>query len=281
MMHTPTPLRLRLGCRITYDLPQPSPMILLLNVHYSRAGDLERPDWLITEPSVPVESYRDGFGNWCARLVAPAGHFTLRTEGVLRDAGLPDPIGYDAAQMPVEALPADALEFLLPSRYCDSDLLLNRAWELFGHTPPGWARVQAICDFVHNHIRFDYATADPTRTAAGALEIGQGVCRDFAHLAVAFCRALNIPARYCTGYISDVNQPQPWPPQDFAAFMDVYLGGQWWVFDPRNNDTRYGRVLVGRGRDAADVPLTHSFGPHRLEAFHVWVEALEPAGAPL
>ena len=268
-------MRLRLGCKLSYELPQPTPMILLLNVHFSRAGDLERPDFLITEPSVPVESYRDGFGNWCARLVAPAGPFSVRTDGVLRDDGTPDPAAPDAAQVPVEQLPADALEYLLPSRYCDSDLLLDTAWSLFGQTPPGWARVQAICDFVHNHIGFDYGKADHTRTAAGAFETRQGVCRDFAHLAIAFCRALNIPARYCTGYISDVHQPEPWPPQDFAAFMEVYLGGRWWIFDPRNNDIRYGRVLIGRGRDAADVPLTHSFGPHSLSGFEVWIDQIE------
>lgn len=263
-------LRMRLGCRITHELTQPTPLIALLNVHYSRFGDLERADFLLTEPSVPLESYRDGFGNWCTRMVAPVGTFTLTADGIFRDAGQPDRYAPEAQQHAVENLPFDALVYLLGSRYCDTDLLTERAWALFGQTEPGWSRVQAICDYVHDSVTFDYMKADATRTASQTLVDGHGVCRDFTHLAVALCRCMNIPTRYCTGYLSEIGEPLPHPPDDFAAWMEVYLSGQWWVFDPRNNSRRTGRILVARGRDAADVPLMQLFGPGKLSDFEVW-----------
>ncbi|GAB4516898.1 MAG: transglutaminase family protein [Roseibium sp.] len=250
-------------------------MILVLNVHFSRASDLERPDLLVTDPAVPIEAYRDGFGNWCNRLVAPAGRMTVSTDGIIRDAGLPDPFAETAAQHPVERLPGDVLTYLLPSRYCETDVLSDFAWDRFSHGPQGWPRVQAVCDFVHQHVRFGYEHSRPTRTAVETLSEGIGVCRDYTHLAIALCRCLNIPARYCTGYVSDIGQPPPYPPMDFAAWMEVYLGGGWWVFDPRNNDVRIGRVLIARGRDAADVPLTHSFGRHELTDFKVWIDRID------
>lgn len=266
----PPGIRMRIGCRLKYRLTQPTPLIAMLNVHYSRFGDLERADYLVTSPSVPLESYRDGFGNWCTRMVAPAGEFTLSTDGIFRDCGLPDPVAPDVPQQAVQDLPFDMLVYLLGSRYCDTDLLSQEAWRLFEHTPPGWARVQAICDFVHSTVSFDYMQASATRTASETLAGRQGVCRDFAHLAIALCRCMNIPARYCTGYLSDIGQPEPHPPGDFAAWMEVYLGGRWWVFDPRNNTRRMGRILIARGRDAADVPLTQTFGPSILTQFDVW-----------
>ena len=267
-------MRIRLGYEFTYDFPQPTPMIALLNVHYSRVGSLENPDHLATDPPVPIESYRDSFGNWCSRLVAPTGRFTMTTNTVIRDSGAPDPVHYDAIQHPVEDLPAETLLFLLGSRYCETDRLADEAWRLFQQTPLGWGRVQAVCDFVHNHIRFDYQQARNTRTAAEAYFERTGVCRDFTHLAVTFCRCLNIPARYCTGYISDIGTPQPWGVGDFAAWMEVYLGGRWHTFDPRNNTRRIGRVLIAHGRDAADVPLTHTFGPNNLAGFRVWTDEI-------
>ena len=270
-------MRIKLGCELTYALPNATPMIVMLNVHYSRVGFFERPDRLVTSPAVPIESYRDSFGNWCNRLVAPAGQFTLGTDGVIVDDGLPDPVGHDAEQHPVELLPPDVLLYLLGSRYCETDRLMQEAWQLFGHTPPGWARVQAICDFVHEHITFGYAHSRATRTAHEAYAERVGVCRDYTHLAVTFCRCLNIPTRYCTGYVSDIGQPPPYAPMDFAAWMEVYLGGRWWTFDPRNNDTRIGRVLIAHGRDAADVPLTHTFGPNTLTDFRVWIDELAAA----
>jgi transglutaminase-like putative cysteine protease len=268
-------MRIRLGCRLTYVLPQATPMIALLNVHYSRVGDLEHPDHLVSTPPVPITSYRDGFGNWCSRLVAPAGAFSLGTEGIIRDAGLPDPAEPGARQRAVEDLPSETLIYLLGSRYCETDSLSEEAWRRFSGTPPGWARVQAICDFVHGHVTFGYEHARPTRTAAETFAEARGVCRDYTHLAIAFCRAMNIPTRYCTGYVSDIGLPPPYEPMDFAAWMEVFLDGRWWTFDPRNNSPRFGRVLIARGRDAADVPLTHTFGPNTLSGFEVWIDAVE------
>jgi len=228
-------------------------------------------------PHCPVggsrrEGYRDNFGNWCNRLVAPAGRFSLRTDTVVRDSGLPDPADLGAEQHPVQTLPADTLLFLLGSRYCETDRLADEAWRLFGTTPPGWARVQAICDFVHAHITFAYEHSRATRTAAEAYAEQRGGCRDYAHLALAFCRCLNIPARYCTGYVSDIGLPPPFAPMDFAAWIEVYLGGKWHTFDPRTNDPRIGRILIARGRDAADVLLTLTFGPNTLVGFTVVTE---------
>ncbi|MBR9763996.1 MAG: transglutaminase family protein [Rhodobacteraceae bacterium] len=269
---------MNIGCRITHTLTQPTPLVALLNVHYSRFGDLERADYLVTQPSVPLESYRDGFGNWCARMVAPPGEFTLTTDGIFRDAGQLDPHCPDAQQHAVEDLPFDTLVYLLGSRYCDTDLLSERAWELFEKTDPGWSRVQAICDYVHDTITFDYMKADATRTASQTLAGGFGVCRDFTHLGITLCRCMNIPARYCTGYLSEIGEPLPHAEDDFAAWMEVYLGGQWWVFDPRNNRRRTGRILVARGRDAADVPLTQIFGPGTLSGFEVWTQEVHGEG---
>jgi transglutaminase-like putative cysteine protease len=249
-------------------------MIVILNVHYSRFGNLESPDHLVTTPAVPITSYRDSFGNWCNRLVAPPGRFTLRTDGIVQDDGTVDPADENAVQHFVEDLPAETLQFLLGSRYCDTDVLSDEAWRLFGPTPLGWPRVQAVCDFVHRHVTFGYEHARATRTAGEAYAEGRGVCRDYTHLAIAFCRCLNIPARYCTGYISDIGVPPPHGPMDFAAWMEVYLGGRWWTFDPRNNSPRTGRILIAQGRDAADVPLTHTFGPTELVGFRVWTDEL-------
>ncbi len=260
-------MRIQIGSSLTYDLPQATPMIALLNVHYSRFGDLESSDQLATTPRVRVTNYRDGFGNWCNRLVAPAGRFTLATSAVIRDSGLPDPVDLSAWQHPVEELPAETLAYLLGSRYCETDRLTLEAWRLFGNGPTGWALVQTICDFVHRHIEFNYNYADATRSAAEAYRDGRGVCRDFAHLAIAFCRCMNIPARYCTGYISDIGETPPFGPGDHAAWIEVYLGGQWRIFDPRNNKRRIGRILIAQGRDASDVPLIHSFGPNILQEF--------------
>jgi transglutaminase-like putative cysteine protease len=275
-MDTPDIMRIRVGCELTFDFPQPAPLIAMLNVHHSRASDLEKPDFLITSPAVPVRGYRDTFGNWCNRLVAPAGIFTLGTDTVVRDPGIPAPGDPEARQYEVQDLPADTLLFLLGSRYCETDRLSDEAWRLFGQTPLGWARVQAVCDFVHNHITFGYPHADATRTAADAYAQRRGVCRDYAHLALAFCRCLNIPARYCTGYISDIGLPPPYAPMDFAAWIEVYLGGRWHAFDPRNNAPRVGRILIASGRDAADVPLTHIFGPGTLASFKVWTDEAPP-----
>jgi transglutaminase-like putative cysteine protease len=265
-------MKLRVGYELQYHFPQPTPVIMMLSIHYTRVSDLERPDHIVIGPSVPISGYRDGFGNWCSRIFAPAGAMRISTDTVVSDTGLPDRTVSDAAQIPVEQLPQEALVFLLASRFCDSDRLLDLAWTLFGQTDPGWARVQAVCDFVHERIAFGYEHARVTRSASEAYEERRGVCRDYAHLAVAFCRALNIPARYCTGYLGDVGTPPPYPPGDFAAWFEAYLGGQWHTFDPRNNAPRIGRVLLARGRDAADVAITTTFGPNTLNSFRVWTD---------
>ena len=271
-------MKFRVGYEIRYAFPQPTPLILLLNVHFSRVSDLVTPDHMIVRPSVPISGYRDGFGNWCSRILAPPGEILISTDCVIRDSGQPDQPVPRAHQVPVEELPEETLVFLLASRFCDSDRLLDLAWSLFGAAEPGLGRVQAICDFTHEHISFGYEHARATRTASEAYEEQRGVCRDYAHLAVAFCRALNIPARYCTGYLSDVGTPQPYPPGDFAAWFEAFLGGHWWTFDPRNNVPRIGRILMARGRDAADVAITTTFGVNTLRSFRVWADEI-PEGS--
>jgi transglutaminase-like putative cysteine protease len=265
-------MQIRLGYELIYDCPQPTPMLLMLNVHYTRVSDLVEPDHLVTTPAVPIRGYRDGFGNWCSRIVAPAGQTRLTTNAIIKDTGEPDVIAVDAPQHTLPDLPDDALVFLLGSRYCETDRLADVAWSLFGKTPLGWPRVQAICDFVHQHIAFGYEHARASRTAWEAYCDRTGVCRDFAHLAVTFCRCMNIPARYCTGYLGDIGVPISDAPMDFSAWFEVYLGGQWYIFDARNNIPRIGRVLIARGRDAADVAITTTFGPNTLSSFKVWTE---------
>lgn len=267
-------IRIRVGFEMEYECVGPTPMILALNVHYSRAADLLRPDYLITDPSVQLTAYRDLFGNWCSRLVAPAGRFVVRADALVADTGIPDEVAPHAVQAPVEYLPESTLVYLLGSRYCETDCLSDTAWELFGAIAPGWERVQAICDFVNRRIRFDYQHARSTRTALEAYHERRGVCRDYAHLAIAFCRAMNIPARYCTGYLGDMGTEPPYGPMDFAAWMEVWLADRWYTFDPRNNTPRIGRVLIARGRDACDVALACTFGPNSLRRFEVWTDQL-------
>jgi transglutaminase-like putative cysteine protease len=247
-------------------------LILTLNIHYSRASDLVRPDNLITTPSVPVTSYRDGFGNWCSRLVAPQGTLTLTADATVRDSGLLEQALPNSWQHNVEHLPEETLVFLLGSRYCETDRLSDFAWKRFSNTPLGWPRVQAICDFVHNHITFGYEHASSTKTAFEVFNDRRGVCRDFAHLAIALCRCMNIPARYCTGYLGDIGLPPPYAPMDFAGWFDAYLGNSWHTFDARNNTPRIGRILLARGRDAADVAISTAFGENTLTSFKVWTD---------
>jgi transglutaminase-like putative cysteine protease len=267
-------MRIRAGFEITYDCPAPTPMLLALSVHPSRRDDLETPDWLRPDPDVEVRQYIDGYGNICSRILAPAGRIVLSADFIVRDSGQVDVYAPDAAQAPANALSDDVLVFLLGSRYCETDRLSQLAWSLFGGVAPGWARVQAICDFVHDHIVFNYMDARPTRSAYEAYEERRGVCRDYAHLAIAFCRCMNIPARYCTGYLGDIGVPLV-EPMDFSAWFEAWLGGQWYVFDARNNPPRIGRILIARGRDATDVPITNAFGPMFLEGFKVVSEVAE------
>jgi transglutaminase-like putative cysteine protease len=274
-LRTEYTMRIRIGYDLTYECAQPTPMILALNVHFSRVSDLVSPDHMVTTPPVAMTAYRDGFGNWCSRIIAPPGHIRLSTDTLINDTGLPDTLNPDAPQHAVEDLPGETLVFLLGSRYCETDRLSETAWALFGQTPLGWPRVKAICDFVHGHLTFGYAHARATRTALEAFNEGVGVCRDYTHLAIAFCRCMNIPARYCTGYLGDIGVPASPDPMDFSAWFEAYLGGQWHTFDPRNNTPRIGRVLIARGRDAADVPISNAFGPNLLTRFNVWTDEVQ------
>ncbi|WP_367025484.1 transglutaminase family protein [Methylococcus sp. ANG] len=265
-------MQLRVGYELVYDCPQPTPMILTVHIHFTRAFDIVVPDRIITFPSIPITGYRDLFGNWCSRIVAPKGQLRISADALLNDSGRSDIVAPWAEQHLVQDLPDDTLVFLLGSRYCETDRLSQTAWDLFGTSSTGWGRVQAICDFVHQHVVFGYEHARPTRTAWETFNERIGVCRDFAHLATALCRCMNIPARYCTGYLTDIGTPQPYSSPDFAAWFEAYLDGGWYTFDPRNNVPRIGRVLIARGRDAADVAISNTFGPNTLKGFRVWAE---------
>ena len=269
-------MRIHTGFEITYDCPEPVPMLLMVSVHPSRRGDLETPDWVQTDPMVHVTQYLDGFGNICSRVLAPAGRFRVSSDFIVTDEGRVDDYAPDAEQIPVEQLPNEVIVYLLGSRYCETDRLSNLAWSLFGATRPGWTRVQAIVDYVHDRIRFGYEHARPTKSAYEAHEEGLGVCRDYAHLAVALCRCMNIPARYCTGYLGDSGVPVVGV-MDFSAWVEVFLGGRWYVFDARNNKPRIGRVLIARGRDATDVPIANTFGQAFLADFKVISDELPVA----
>ena len=265
-------MRINAGCQITYDCPQPTPMLLMVSPHASRMPDLIGPHSITFAPPVEPRGYIDGFGNACTRIMAPAGRITITTQFMIADSGLPETIHPEAWQRRVEELPNDILVYLLGSHYCDTDRLANIAWELFGQTATGHARVQAICDFVHSHISFGYEHARATRTASEAFVERQGVCRDYAHLAVTLCRCVNIPARYCTGYLGDMGTPPPHGPMDFAAWFEVFLDDSWHCFDARNNIPRIGRILMARGRDATDVAIATTFGPCTLSGFAVFCD---------
>ncbi|MHA6298931.1 transglutaminase-like domain-containing protein [Devosia sp. CAU 1758] len=261
-------MKIRAGYSITYDFPKDTPTLLVLKVHPSRTGDLLTPEALAFDPPVPAQDYVDSFGNTCTRLLAPKGTLTITNQFDIADSGDKDIVPLDAVQHTIDQLPHETLTYLLASRYCETDVLSETAWRLFEHTPSGWPRVQAILEFVHNHIRFDYALANPMRSAFGAYLEKTGVCRDYAHLAIAFCRCMNIPARYCTGYLGDIGVPYR-PPMDFSAWFEVYLGGAWHTADARNLVPRIGRILMARGRDATDVAISTQFGSAGLVNFTV------------
>jgi transglutaminase-like putative cysteine protease len=267
-------MRIRAGYRIVYDTPGPTPMLLMLSVRPERADDLEAPDFMLTDPYVPIRTYVDSFGNMCTRLVAPAGRTTFHTDFVIHDSGAPDPAPIGAWQHPVDALPDEVVQYLLPSRYCELEHLNDLAWKLFGATPLGWPRVQAVLTYAHERIAFGYQYARKTKTAHEVHEERAGVCRDYAHLAITLCRSLNIPARYCTGYLGDIGiEPVPGP-MDFSAWFEVWLGGAWRTVDARHNKPRVGRILMGVGRDAADVAIVTNFGPANLTEFTVFTEEM-------
>lgn len=270
---------IRVGFEAAFDFAEPTAVVLVAYVHPERAATIRRLERLTVTPEVVVSEYHDTYGNLCGRTVVPAGRVTFRTSALVEDDGLPDVQNWTAFQHQVQDLPNDVLPFLLPSRYCEVDSeLRDIAWATFGKLPAGWPLVQAVSNFVNQHIRFDYMQARANRTALEVYRERTGVCRDYMHLAITFCRCLNVPARYCTGYLGDIGvPPQPYP-MDFSAWFEVYLGGRWCAFDARNNTPRIGRILMARGRDAADVALTTTFGVNTLKSFQVWTDEV-PAQA--
>jgi transglutaminase-like putative cysteine protease len=267
---------IRLGYDIQFQIPTSVAMVALLSIHPSRACDLLEPDELKTEPELKVTHYIDSFGNRCSRFVAPRGLLRLSGSTLIQHSDEPDEVNLSAGESPVGDLPDEVLSYLLNSRYCEVDRLSNIAFELFGNAGPGWSRVQAICDWVHSKVSFNYQHARPTKTALDVYTERVGVCRDYQHLAIAFCRALNIPARYATGYLGDIGVPLRLP-MDFSAWFEAYLGGRWYTFDARHNKPRIGRILMARGRDATDVAIATSFGPCMLAGFKVFTEEVTSA----
>jgi transglutaminase-like putative cysteine protease len=269
---------IRLGYDIQFDIPAEVAIVALLNVHPSRVQDLVEPDELHIEPDIPVTSYIDSFGNRCTRFVAPPGPLRLSNSTLISDSGSHDEFDFSAREVPIGDLPDEVLPYLLSSRYCEVDCVADIAFKFFGNVAPGWGRVQSICDWVHNHVTFNYQQARSTKTALDVYSERVGVCRDFQHLAITFCRALNIPARYATGYLGDIRIPARLP-MDFSAWFEVWLDGRWWAFDARNNKPMIGRILMATGRDAADVAITTSFGQAILRSFFVVSE--EESEAPI
>jgi transglutaminase-like putative cysteine protease len=247
---------------------------MMLYTHPSRAATLVGREHVRCEPHIPITTFIDGFGNRCGRIHAPQGTLRLLNHGVCRDSGQPDEINWNARQVNIDRLPPETLRFLMQSRYCETDKLSDIAWTLFGNTTPGWGRVQAVCDWVHNNVQFGYQFARPTKSAFDVYTERQGVCRDFTHLLVTFLRCLNIPARYATGYLGDIGVPANPSPMDFSAWTEVYLDNRWYTFDARHNTPRIGRIVMARGRDATDVALTTSFGSSKLLSFNVTTEEI-------
>jgi transglutaminase-like putative cysteine protease len=267
-------MHVRYGFDIVLDLAQPTTMLTMMDVHSDCRHAIVGETELELSPAIPTATLVDRGGNVIRRFSAEGGSLSLRLEGVFHTPGRKDEVDKSADAWAVSELPPDALPFLRASRYCETDLLSDLAWRQFGNIQNGWSKVQAICDFVHNTLYFNYQNARPTRTAAQALEEGTGVCRDFTHLAMTLCRCLNIPARYCNGYLGDIGVPPDPAPMDFNAWFEAYLGGRWYTFDPRHNIPRIGRILIARGRDAMDVPMLTTYGPHWLNRFAVTTEEI-------
>jgi transglutaminase-like putative cysteine protease len=272
-------VQIRAGYDIAFQCFQETPMVLMLSIEPARLGDLQSEHRIRFSPDVASQDYIDMFGNTCTRIIAPPGLIEIRNDFVIGDSGLPDAVVPDARQLEVGELPDDVLIYLLGSRYCDTEKLSNLAWSLFGSTRPGWQRVQAICDYAHDRISFGYHHARSDRTASEGHEERIGVCRDFAHLAVTLCRCMNIPALYCTGYLGDIGVPPDPAPMDFSAWFEVYLDDRWYTFDARHNHPRIGRIVMARGRDAADVAISTNFGPVQLVKFSVITEEVTSAAA--
>ena len=263
--------QVRVGCEFRYTAEVETAAVFQVQPSGAAPTRVLRQGWQ-TSPAVDRHGYTDLYGNDCQRLSLPVGDTTLRYDAVVTVPDGTEEVDLDAAEVHAAHLPDDALVYTLPSRYCLPDVLGDEAWRLFGGEQPGYRRVRAICDHVHRHLRFGYGSSTQSTSAADAYAAGRGVCRDFAHVAISFCRALSIPARYVFGYLPDMDVPPAPEPMDFAAWIEVYLDGRWWTFDPRNNAARKGRVLIGRGRDAVDVAMVTTYGGPVLQSMHVWAE---------
>jgi transglutaminase-like putative cysteine protease len=263
--------QVRVGCEFRYVAEVETPAVFQIQPSGVAPVTVLRQGWDISPPTAR-HAYIDLYGNTCQRLGLPAGSSTLRYDALVAVPDATEDVDLDAAELPVPRLPDEVLLYTMPSRYCLPDVLGDEAWRLFGNEKPGYRRVQAICDHVNGHLEFMYGSSGPATGAAEAYAAGRGVCRDFAHVAISFCRALSIPARYVFGYLPDMDVPPDPAPMDFAAWMEVYLDGRWWTFDPRNNTPRKGRALVGRGRDAVDVAMVTTYGGPMLESMQVWAE---------
>ena len=272
-------MQIRIGYELAFDVPAETSMQLMLYVHPDEVAALQAPERIVVDPPVPLEDFVDAFGNRAARILAPAGSLRIRYDNVIDDPGTADVPFTGLPLTPVHAMPPECWQFLLASRYCEVDRLGPIAWELFGHTPESWERVQAVVNWVHTHVTFGYQFARSTKSACDVYLERQGVCRDFQHLAIAFLRALNIPARYTTGFLGDIGVPASPSPMDFSAWAEAYVDGAWYVIDARHNCPRIGRVVMARGRDAVDVALTTSFGAATLTRFEVWTDELPAAAA--
>jgi transglutaminase-like putative cysteine protease len=277
-------MQIRIGYDIAFDTSANLAMNLMLYTHPSRQGDLTKPEYIHVQPQsgpeLPVQIGIDPFGNQFGRIVSPGGPLRIWSENVINDSGLPDPLPATqtaGAQASPQELPPNLMQFLMPSRYCEVELLVHRAWEMFGHIPPGWSRAKAVVDWVHSNVTFGYQFARNTKTALDVWHERRGVCRDFQHLCITLHRALNLPARYVTGYLGDIGVPYNPAPMDFSAWHEVYLGGRWWTMDGRHHEPRIGRVLMATGRDAVDVAITTQFGPGTLQSFTVITEEVRPA----
>jgi transglutaminase-like putative cysteine protease len=266
---------IHVGCELKFTLPSQTTLLTKLYLHPTEVSRLRTPETISTTPAVPVEELQDEWGNRVGRMVLSPGRVTITTHAIVAVSAQPDEINVAAPQHPVKELPIAVLPFLMASRYCEVDRLYKTAWSLFGETPPGWARVQAVCDWVHQHIEFGYAHSRVTKTAFDVYTERTGVCRDFMHLAVTFCRCLHIPARSVAGYLGDIGVPPQPLPMDFSGWFEAYLGGQWYTFDARHNQPRIGRVVMTRGRDAVDTAFTTAFGVAQLETFRVWTEEVQ------
>jgi transglutaminase-like putative cysteine protease len=267
-------LKLRVGCEFRYEVPTPTPAVFLVRPMGSGTHRINAEQW-VTDPDRPYHDYVDLYGNVCRRTTLQPGWSVIKYEALVETVDALDPYDPSTPQLSVDELPDDVLVYTLPSRYCLSDQLSDRAWQLFGDSVPGWARAQAICDYVHRSLKFAYGTSNPTTSALDALTAGSGVCRDYAHLAISFCRAMNLPARYVFGYLPDIEVAPLDAPMDFAAWIEIFIGDRWWTFDPRNNERRKGRVLIARGRDALDVAMVTSYGAAVL---HEMTVCAEPTG---